>query len=204
MRRSFSPSFDIEGLLSAGGTLLDERGRPDFRDIFGALARRSGRILTAVTRVRITTLDLTEEEVAGITRFRVLLTELNALRLDTEAKVLVHHPKRAGTVLLLARLLEEERLQVRSAPLGGWSPDFTVFSPVNEPPVALLGYHWFERPYPHRGPALSTCFQGEGARLAARRHEELWENAHDVGPAVWSLLTRAARDVPRYLRLRTG
>jgi hypothetical protein len=31
------------------------------------------------------------------------------------------------------------------------------------------------------------------AKLAARRHEEAWERAHDVGPAVWNILSKAKR-----------
>jgi hypothetical protein len=31
------------------------------------------------------------------------------------------------------------------------------------------------------------------ARLVARRHEELWERAHDVSPAVWNILSKARR-----------
>jgi hypothetical protein len=57
----------------------------------------------------------------------------------------------------------------------------------------LTGFHWFERPYPHRGPALNAVHLGDAARLAARRHDELWEGAHDVGPAVWSILSKAER-----------
>ena len=57
----------------------------------------------------------------------------------------------------------------------------------------LSGFHWFERPYPHRGPALASLHVGEAAARAAKRHHELWERAHDVGPTIWSILSKARR-----------
>jgi hypothetical protein len=183
----------LPGLLPAPAFLFDERGRPDFRDVFGALARGSSEISTAVTRVRLTTVDLQPDEVAQLRHFRVLLCELSALRLEGEAHALLHLRRRAPNLHLLVSLLEEGRLEVRAAPLGGWSPDFTVFSGASGASAVLAGFHAFERPYPHRGPALATLHGPDAARLAARRHEELWAEAHDVGPTLWTLLSRAER-----------
>lgn len=181
----------VPGLVPCGGSLLDERSRPDFRDVFGALARRSTSIATAVTRVRLSTLDLGDDELVGVRRFQVVLAEMNALTLDAEARTLARLPRRADVLRGLARRLEAGTLEVRAAPLGGWSPDFTVFSDDSGPLAVLSGYHWFERPYPHRGPALAALHLGDAARLALRRHREVWGHAHDVGPALWTLLARA-------------
>lgn len=181
----------LPGLRPEPAVLLDERQRPDFRDVFGALARESWQICTAVTRVRLTTVDLGPEEVARVQDFRVLLSELSALRLESEAHMLVHQRKRADHLSLFTDLLETGRLQVRSAPLGGWSPDFTVFGQEGGPRWLLTGFHAFDRPYPHRGPALATLHGAEAARTAAARYEELWEAGHDVGPTLWTLLARA-------------
>lgn len=190
----------LPGLVPSTGALLDERRRPDFRDAFGALARRATAIRTAVTRVRLTTLDLSDGELAGVRSFRVVLAELNALTLDAEARTLARLPHRAAALRDLTARLESGRLEVRAAPLGGWSPDFTVFEDAGGPFAVLAGYHWLERPYPHRGPALAFLHTGDAARLAARRHEEVWEAAHDVGPALWSLLARADGAARRGLR----
>jgi hypothetical protein len=181
----------LPGLVPTSGVLLDERRRPDFRDVFLALARRATAISTAVTRVRLSTLELRDEDLPGVASFCVLVSEVNALHVDAEARVLLRHPRRAATVRMLAARLESGRLEVRSAPLGGWAPDFTVFAGDEGPFAVLTGFHWFERPYPHRGPALASLHGGDAARLAARRHLELWQAAHDVGPALWTLLSRA-------------
>lgn len=181
----------LPGLASSPGALLDERTRPDFRQVFGTLVARSEEIRTAVTRVRLTTVDLSADELASVRSFRVLLAELSALRLDSEARGIQSDPRRAENVALLTDMLESGRLEVRSAPLGGWSPDFTVFGSSLAPHTVLAGFHWFERPYPHRGPALASLHGGGAARMAAGRFDELWQSAHDVGPAIWSILARA-------------
>lgn len=183
----------LPGLVPSPAYLLDERGRPDFRDAFGALAARSSQILTAVTRVRLSTVDLREDDLPSLDAMHVLVSEVSALSLDSEVRGLLNIPSRAPNIQFLIRLLEQGRLEVRSAPLGGWAPDFTVFVEEGRPRAVLLGFHAFERPYPHRGPALASLHGGDGARLAASRHQELWESAHDVGPALWSILSRAVR-----------
>lgn len=195
------PSFP--GLQAEPAILLDERSRPDFRSVFGTLAGASTDVAVAVTRVRLSTLDLTPDELDKVDTMRVLLTELNALTLDAEARLIRGDPTRAWRVGLFRRMLEEGRLEVRSAPLGGWSPDFTVFADAAGPHALLTGFHWFERPYPHRGPALASLHFGDAARQGARRHLEVWEKAHDVGPAVWSILSKAER-AGRIRGLATG
>jgi len=193
----------LPGLVPTTATLLDDRGRPDFRDVFGALASRSDQISTAVTRVRLSTLDLRPAELERVEHFRVLVAELNALTLDAEARLIQADHRRAPRVEHFRRLLEEGRLEVRSAPLAGWSPDFSVFWKGPDPHAVLTGFHWFERPFPHRGPAFASLHHGDAARLAARRHEDLWDKAHDVGPAVWSILSKAER-AARVLRASAG
>jgi len=183
----------LPGLSPSYAVLFDERRRPDFRDVFGALAATSSDIATAVRRVRLSTVDLTRDELERVEHFRVLVAEMNALQLDAEARALQVDPRRAPNAELLREMLEGGRLEVRSAPLAGWIPDFTVFSRADGPHAVLTGLHWFERPYAHRGPALGAVHGEVAAKLAARRHEEAWERAHDVGPAVWNILSKARR-----------
>jgi hypothetical protein len=154
-------------------------------------------IATAVRRVRLSTVDLSREELARVQHFRVLVAEINALRLDAEARNLQLDPRRAPNAELLRHMLESGRLEVRCSPLAGWMPDFTVFSGPDGPSTVLVGLHRFERPYPHRGPAFASVHGGDAARLGARRHDEVWERAHDVGPAIWNILSKARRGVLR-------
>ncbi|MGE0159512.1 MAG: hypothetical protein AB7T31_08855 [Gemmatimonadales bacterium] len=181
----------IPGLLTEPAALFDERTRPDFRDVFGALAVQATDIAVAVTRVRLSTVDLTARELASVEHFRVLVAEMNALRLDAEARAVQADPRRAPNAEMLRRLLEAGTLEVRSSPLAGWSPDFSVFAGTGGPTAVLVGFHSFERPYPHRGPALAALHGPAAARLASHRHAEIWDRAHDVGPAIWSILSKA-------------
>ena len=187
----------LPGLVPGHAMLFDERGRPDFRDVFGALARNAVDLATAVRRVRLSAVDLTPEELARVASFRVLVAEIDVLRLDAEARGLCLDPRRAPGTDLLGELLESGRMEVRAAPLAGWAPDFTVFSGVDGPTAVLTGLHRFERPYLHRGPALASVHDADAARLAARRHLEIWEQAHDVGPAVWNILSKARSSARR-------
>ena len=179
------------GIGDGPAALLDERGSLDFRGVFGDLARRSSEIRVAVTRIRLSTVDLTAVELARLRELRVVISEMNALSLDAEARTLRHHPRRAPNLVFMTDLLNEGRLQLRSSPLAGWAPDFTVFSRDLGAFAVLVGPHWFERPYPHRGPAFVSVHQGDAARMAARRFDELWTEAHDIGSAAWSILHRA-------------
>lgn len=171
--------------------LLDERSAPDFRAVYGALAARSSAIDGALSRIRVSGLDLRPEEIRSVTRIRLVLAEVNSLTLRNEAEAVLSRADRARSLVHLLALLESERIQVRSAPLAGWAPDFTAFHRKGLPWRGLMGPHWFVRPYPHRGPALASVHGPGGARLLARRFDELWTQAHDIGPALLGLLSRA-------------
>ena len=84
--------------------LLHERSRPDFQDIYGHLARRSTDIATAVTRVRLGTLNLTPEDLETVTSFRVLVAEMNALQLSAEARGLMNDPDRASRLSMIKNM----------------------------------------------------------------------------------------------------
>lgn len=175
--------------------LLDERDRPDFRDLFGSLCRSAREADVAVARIRLGALDLGKDELGGLRRIRVVLAEVNAVRLGSEADAALSDPGRAGNVRLLVRLFEEARLELRAAPLAGWTPDFSVFSGEGGPEALLVGTHWFQRPYPHPGPALASLHRGEEAHRGARRFAELWASAYDIGSAILGILEASTRRV---------
>lgn len=171
--------------------LLDERSDPNFRDVFGLLARRSTTLDAAVSRIRLSGLDLRPEELRTLGKIRVLLSEVNALTLRSEAEACLADPRKASNLTNLVRLMEEGVISVRSAPLAGWAPDFSVFGRSGKAWMVLVGLHWFARPYPHGGPALASLHGPRAAGRAARRFERLWRGAHDIGPAILHILTEA-------------
>jgi len=154
-------------------------------------------------------MTLGEDELGRIRRIRLLMAETNALSLASEADALAADPVRAPRLELLARLLNAGRLQVRISPLGGWSPDFSIFtresagrepSDHGEPEEAtlLVGPHWFERPYPHPGPAFVVLLEGEPALRARARFDEAWKRGHDLRVPLLSLIEESLRraDLP--------
>ncbi len=139
----------------------------------------------------MTTLDLSRRELAGLVRLRVVLAMLDAITLDLEASAVMLRPDRRETLRVITGLLATGIIEVRAAPLAGWAPDFSVFRDADGPFAVLLGSHWFQRPYPHRGPALAALHGQAGATLALSRFEDVWRSGHDISPAVLGILERA-------------
>jgi len=170
--------------------LLDERGSPDFRSLFGDLISRSTRLDTAILRIRLSAVDLSAGELGRVARLRVLVAEVNTQTVEGEAYAMAMDPGKEANLARLLAMLGTGTMEIRSAPLGGWSPDFTVFSDEGGPHSLLLGDHWFRRPFPHRGPAWAARFGSAQASRAKARLEEIWRNAHDISPAVKRLMER--------------
>ncbi len=173
--------------------LLDERGTLLFREVFGRLLLRSRSVDTAILRIRLGAVDLTAREVTHLDRIRVLVAEVSGRTLEDEAYALLVDPEKRENLVRILHLLQLGTLEIRSAPLGGWSPDFSVFSGTLGPEALLVGLHWFQRPFPHRGPAWASWFGAGEALVASRRFEAIWDEAHDIGPAIRRLLEGTSR-----------
>ncbi len=174
-------------------SLLDERGPSGFRRRFGTLISRSSAVCVAATRVRLSLVDLTATELSELTTMRVLLAELSAFRMAAEAEAALGDARRTAALELLLSLMDDGRIQVRSMPMGGWAPDFSVFSDGSGPFAALVGVHSFLQPSPFPGPLFFSEHGADGARRAGGRFEELWATSHDVGSMLGPLLRSSAR-----------
>lgn len=182
---------DAPSPLPAAPLLFDERARPAFGEVYGTLLQRALRVDVALTRIRLSTLDLGRRHLEGLRSLRLLLAEVSVVHLDLEAHAVMLRSDKREILRTLTGLLSEGVIEVRSSPLAGWTPDFSVFHSANGPSSVLLGFHWFEQPFPHRGPALAALHGPEAASLALHRFEEAWGRAHDIGAAVLSILERA-------------
>jgi hypothetical protein len=170
--------------------LFDERTGGGFPVRFGEELEGSWSVDLALKRLRLSGIELSKE-LESLRGVRLLLAQVSASALDAEAHALVVRRDARRRIGLFIRLMEESRMRIRVAPLGGWSPDFSVFSDSRGPRSVLLGFHQFERRHPLPGPALGARFGRRGALLARARFEEIWTRAHDVVPAVKTILTRA-------------
>jgi len=169
--------------------LFDERSRPGFRGHFVRHALGAHSLDIAIERMRLDGVDLGRREMGHLSRIRVVLANAEAEVLLWDARRLMSRPDRVHGLRFMISKLERGVLSLRACPLAGWSPDFSVFHRTDEAPVALLGHHWFQRPYPFRGPAFGSIHSGQGGRSAARRFEELWDASYDVGASIRELLS---------------
>lgn len=181
---------------TASPTLLDERGPVGFRETFGHLLAGSRALETAALKIRLAGVDLSAAELAGLERLRIVVAEVNARTVEEEAYALLMDPTKRENLVRILGLLRRGALEIRSAPMGGWSPDFSVFLGPDGPEHLLVGLHWFQRPFPHRGPAWAVRFGAREALQAHLRFARLWERAHDIGPAIQRLLERSVRGGP--------
>jgi hypothetical protein len=172
--------------------VLDETGEPSLREVLGTLLRAATHADLAVAHVRLLAIDLTAGEAANMGRCRFLLGRLEAAALSGMG--LGAEPARLRT---LHRLLQSGRVEIRSAGMGAWAPDFSIFRGITGAgrlpftDVCLVGAHYFAQPPASGGPSF-TCVLAEphAVALAARRFAELWQRGHDVQPAVLHTVAR--------------
>lgn len=196
--------------------LLDEGSRPDVPAIYRRHLRRSVRADIALTRLRILRLRIPAGDVTALPELRLCVAHPRAAEWEVEVHRALLDPSREKMVRRLVAGLTGGRISIRAAPLGGWSPDFTVFHAPEGPRRGVVGAHWLERPHPERGPILGIEVARAGARALSRRFDEIWSAAYDITPALIGLLGRAAArgtggaervetiDTPRDLRYTFG
>lgn len=183
--------------------VLDERSRPPLRARVGHLLAGADEAAFAVKRIRLAVLDLTDEEIRNLRRCRVLLGQLDASTL-MDASESVGPSGLAPALDRLLRWVGSGRLEVRSAGLSSWAPDFGVVSGPSTR-TALVGSIQFGNPELVIGPALTvvTTDADASARIL-RRFDELWGRSHDVLPAIRGVLERAHEMGEAVARVRGG
>ena len=170
--------------------LFDEAAEGGFRTRFHKELAEARSVDLALKRLRLTGIDV-GEELNHLRSIRLVLARVSASALDAEAHALVVRSGAVDRLGLFLRLMEEGRMRIRVAPLGGWYPDFSVFTDARGPRSVLLGFHQFERIQPLPGPVLAARFGRQGALLARGRFDEIWARSHDVLPAIRTILARA-------------
>lgn len=170
--------------------LLDERGTVTVRDRIGKLLSRAHHADIAVAGIRLAALDLTDAEVGAVDRCRVLLGRLDAgMLLDAPD---AGPPDAAERLRVLRAFAASGRLEVRSAGMAAWVPDFSTYTLRDGAQLCLLGAHYFGAPYPLIGPSFTTVLRAPSAcRVMRERFAGIWELGHDVLPAIRDVLERA-------------
>lgn len=169
-----------------GFSLFDERTGPPLRARIGGLLAAGHDASFALDRIRLAVLDLTDSELTGLRRCRVLLGHLDASTLLDATDVGGQRTRPDLGPLL--RFMDRGRLEIRSAGLAGWNPDFAVVRGSNSA-VGVLGTIRFGGLETHAGPGFTAVVTDPAATgLLQRRFDELWEVSHDVLPAVRPVL----------------
>lgn len=169
--------------------LIDETSAPSLRAHITRLLATCSSADIAVGSIRPAGLDLTAAEVRDVRRCRILIG-----RLDASALVDLGHDRRApARMKTLLDFLTSGRVQVRSAGIGAWSPDFSVYHATpNDGSACLIGAHYFSEPLSSHGPSFTALLTDRAAvAAAAARFERLWSGSHDViGPVIDAIRQR--------------
>jgi hypothetical protein len=165
--------------------LIDETAAPSLRTVIGGLLCNAVSADFAVSAVRLAALDLTIGETSSVQRCRILLGRLDAVELGS---IGAHGAAAAPHLIVLKEFLLSGRVEIRSAGVHAWMPDFSVYTGLcgdGPTAVCLVGAHYFRVPWVAEGPSLTCVLFDRGAIVRARnRFEALWGRAHDVLPAV--------------------
>lgn len=177
--------------MNGFSALLDEYHDPPLRQTLGRLLTCARTADIALTHLRLAGLDLSPSEAGGLERCRVMLGQLDAdVLFDAGASAADARDR----LQLLTAFAKSGRLQMRTAPHHVWNPDFSVFGGLPaERSAALVGAHYFGRPYPRFGIAFTCVLTSASAVRACReRFEQLWTDGYDVLPVVVDTLQRLA------------
>lgn len=192
---------------------------PPLRGVLATLLSSADEADLAIAHVRLLAIDLSREESTALARCRMLLGRLDAAALgeiggartrdpplhgsrdrDDEARIAFDDhdapsPPTAAHFARLLRLIDTGRVSVRCGGAASWVPDFSVFrglaasSGVPHGAICLVGAHYFTRPLPGAGAALTAVLTAPAAiRTASQRFDELWASGYDVEEAVRGVL----------------
>jgi hypothetical protein len=183
--------------------LIDEVSRPNLRQHIGRLLAACTTADIAVGHIRLAALDLSIPETERVERCRILLGRLEARALTgfgdadvlsgrrsiDDAAASAPIDERMRTLLVF---LESGRVQIRSAGLGAWSPDFSVYHGVPDGDVCLLGAHYFREPPSTNGPSFTALLKDPRCiAMVGARFDALWQRSHDVLEPIVSAVHRA-------------
>ena len=163
--------------------LIDEHSNPPLRTILGGCLRTATTADIAIRKLRLAGLDLSASETGRLRLCRILVGEFDAAMLGDVA---AGSASVSGQLALLAGFARSGRLQMRTAPHHIWNPDFSIFSDLaGAEGLALLGAHYFGRPYPLFGLVFTLATRdADHIALCRQRFEEIWQAGYDVLPAV--------------------
>jgi len=174
-----------------GVFLLDERAQPPLRVAMTGLLASATFVDFAVREIRLVGLDLDQHVLPRLQCCRILVGRFDSSFHQEAGDALREHAARLRRLL---GFVSTGRFEVRSAGIDCWLPDFSLYDGLHNPlngrrSALLLGAHYFERPYPVSGAALTALITNPASiRLARTRFDELWQRSYDVLPVITETL----------------
>jgi hypothetical protein len=167
--------------------LIDDPGA--VRRTVRSLLTRSARADLAIRRLRLAALRFEGGELERV-HVRLLVGRLDVDAVAGAPGTAVFGDRRKAELERLREVVRAGRVQVRTAGMVRWDPDFSVFRQSRAGGgLVLLGSHRFDVPDPGSVKPLCAGLRGERrVALAAERFEGLWAGGYDVGPVVEDLL----------------
>jgi hypothetical protein len=167
--------------------LIDDPGA--VRRTVRRLLARSARTDLAIGRLRLAALRFQGGDLERV-RVRLLVGRLDVDTVAGAPGTAVFGVRRKAELERLREVVRAGRVQVRTAGMVRWDPDFSVFRQARGGGgVVLVGSHRFDVPDP--GPVRTLCAALRGGRrvAAARdRFEGLWAGGYEVAPVVEDML----------------
>lgn len=183
--------------------LIDERARPGLAAEVRTLLRTARRVDLALRRIRLAGLQLDADDLAAVASCRLLLGRLDAATLIDAGDDARADPRRLRGLVTLRDFVCAGRLQARAAGVDGWAPDFSRYHEADAAGAALIGAHYFSRPAPLLGAALTVWTAAPAAlALLDERFAALWAGGHDVTELLAEVLIELAGPPPRLLVVR--
>lgn len=164
--------------------LFDEHDAVPFPGRFAKRLAAADELDVALTRLRVLALVMRSRDIRRLARIRLCVARAVVGDWEVEVRRALLDDVHRDRTRALVEALKQRRIEVRSAPLHGWSPDFSVFSEAGSVQAALLGSHWLDETPPDPGPLWAVEAVGGHAAPMAVRFDELWDRAHDVSAAL--------------------
>jgi hypothetical protein len=180
------------------GIVIDQESNPDPRRILGRLLRRSECFDLAIGRVRLASIDFSVQDLHRVERCRVLVGGFDNHALLGAVGAAAAVPAHARNLTCLKEIIATGRLQLRSAGLWRWDPDFCLASGAGlrhwfqAGSAALVGCMGLSGPVACTMPRLACLVAGARSTDLLRNHfDRLWTVGHDILDVVAAALDAA-------------
>jgi hypothetical protein len=174
-------------VTAPAGVIVAEASSPDPRRVLGRLLRRSTCFDLAIGRVRLASIDFSVRDLLPVERCRVIVGGFDNRALLGAVGAAAAVPAHARNLRSLKKIIATGRLQLRSAGLWRWEPDFCLASGAGLRPwfpagtAAMVGCLGLSGPLACTIPRFACLVGGTPSTDVIRgSFDRLWVAGHDI------------------------